>query len=338
MSGAGFHDDRRPRGRARAARRAPGSGSGGAAGTVPRRARVRRSRTRDRLATRGGRRQALQMADPLGHLARRGGPGRYRLTVDSAGRGYPLANADGLTLERGVVGDSIGARLGLLWAPPREVLSPGRRVRFAVATVRDGARRLEEALDVRTDPQGNFLHLGLRGPSPARVTDVVNAVAQRYVQVAADLKREKLTELTKILDQQLESARQNLSGAEAALEGFGVRTITLPSDRAAPGALGADPDPAIRSFFDVQLERDQARRDREALEQVVAQARDSGVSATALEAIGAVQRNADLSQALKELVAKQAELRALKYRYADAYPPVQRLTAEIATLQRETIP
>jgi len=274
-------------------------------------------------------------------VAERYRPGRYRLTVDSAGRGYTLANADGLTLERGVVGDSIGARLGLLWAPPREVLPPGRRVRFAVATVRDGARRLEEALDVRTDPQGNFLHLGLRGPSPARVTDVVNAVAQRYVQVAADLKREKLTELTKILDQQLESARQNLRDAEGALEAFGVRAITLPSSRSAPGAQAewdTSRDPAVASFFDLQLQREQVRRDREALAQVIAQGRDSGLSATALQAIEPVQQSPDLTKTLNELVTKQAELRALRYRYADAYPPVQRLTEEIASLERQTIP
>src|SRR2546430_10622381 len=48
--------------------------------------------------------------------------------------------------------------------------------------------------------------------------------------------------LTKILDQQLESARQNLSAAEASLESFGVRTITLPSDRAAPGGPVAAAD------------------------------------------------------------------------------------------------
>src|SRR2546426_10974814 len=95
-------------------------------------------------------------------------------------------------------------------------------------------------------------------------------------------------ELTKILDQQLESARQNLSAAEASLESFGVRTITLPSDRAAPGGpvAAADRDPVLMGFFDLQLERDQVRRDREALEQAVAQAPDSGVPASALEEIG----------------------------------------------------
>jgi capsular exopolysaccharide synthesis family protein len=158
--------------------------------------------------------------------------------------------------------------------------------------------------------------------------------------VAAELKRQKLTELTKILDQQLESAQQNLRDAEAALERFGVHTITLPSNRAAPGAPGTDPnqDPAVRSFFDLQLQRDQVQRDREALEQVVAQTRDPALSAIALEAVAAVQNSPDLSAALKELVLKQAELRTLKYKYTDAYPQVRRLAGEITTLERQTIP
>jgi hypothetical protein len=92
----------------------------------------------------------------------------------------------------------------------------------------------------------------------------------------------------------VESARQNLRDAEAALERFGVHTITLPSARVPRGA-DAHQDPALKSFFDLQLERDQAQRDRAALEQAVVQARDSGVSPTALGAIGAVQGSPDLT-------------------------------------------
>jgi len=156
------------------------------------------------------------------------------------------------------------------------------------------------------------------------------------VQVAAELKREKLTGLTKILDGQLRYAQQNLRDAEVALESFRVQTITLPSDRAA--SADAARDPVFTSFFDTQNEREQSRRDREALERLLAQAGDSGLSADALAVIASVQRSAELSQALKELTAKQGDLRTLKYRYSDAYPPVQRLTGEIGTLERQTIP
>ncbi len=271
--------------------------------------------------------------------------GKYRLTTDSSGRRYTLTTADGVELDRGVVGDSVGRRLGFLWAPTPEALGPGRAVQFAVAAVRDGARLLSDELDVHTDPEGNLLRLELRGPSPMRITAIVNAVTQRYVAVAADLKRQKVSELTKILDQQLESARENLRQAEVALERFGVRTITLPSGRAgapAPGAAAgggdaAPSDPAVASFFDLQLEHDQVHRDRAALEQAVARP-DSGVSASVLEAIPAVKQSPDLVAAVKELGTKRAELRALRYHYTDEYPDVQRLSADIAVLERRTIP
>jgi len=271
-------------------------------------------------------------------LAQEYRPGDYRLTIDSTGQRYTLSSAAGGPFEAGAVGDSIGRRLGFIWAPAAAVLSAGRTVRFTVAAVRDGARLLSEDLDVHMDQEGNFLRLELRGASPVRITAIVNAVVQRYVQVAADLKRQKVSELTRILDQQLESARQKLSETEASLERFGVQTITLPSDRGTPGAAGAraERDPALTSFFDLQLESDGLRRDREAIEQALAHG--SGMSASELDAIPSVQKSPDLAAAVKELIAKQVELRALKYRYADAYPPVQRLTADIAILEGETIP
>ncbi|OLC08362.1 MAG: hypothetical protein AUH42_01620 [Gemmatimonadetes bacterium 13_1_40CM_70_11] len=276
-------------------------------------------------------------------------PGAYRLKVDATGQNWTLATEDGIDLERGAVGDSIGGRVGFHWAPGLGVLTPGRSVGFTVASVRDASRHLAERLDVHMDMNGNFLRVELTGAYPARITAIVNAVVERYVQVAADLKRQKVTELTKILNDQVESARRNLQDAEVALEAFRVRTITLPSDRPAPsragvaGATGAAAgdvagDPVFTHFFDTQVEREQVRRDRETLERVLAQAGDSGSSADALSVIGSVQRHAELSQALKELTAKQAELRALRYRYSDAYPPVQRLLAEIATLKRQAIP
>ena len=278
-------------------------------------------------------------------LAEQYRPGVYHLTVDPAGRGYALTTADGSALEHGAVGDSIGSKLGFRWAPGPGVLAPGRNVEFALATPRDAARRLGEALLVRPDVDGNFLRVELQGGSPTRITAIVNAIVQRYAQVASELKRQKLEEVTKILADQVQYAQQNLQDAEAALERFRVQTITLPSDHAGPSASGVAGaaasgagDPLFTSFFDMQLEREQARRDRDVLERLLAQAGDSGLSADALGVVGSVQRSAELSQALKELTTKQAELRALRYRYADLYPPVQRLAEQIATLQRQAIP
>jgi len=267
-------------------------------------------------------------------------PGDYRLTVGADGRGYTLASAEGVDLERGTLGDSIGNRLGFRWAPAPGSLSPGRTIEFSLVPPRDAALRLGEQLDVRMDLNGNFLALELRGPNPALISKILNAVAQRYVQVAAQLKREKLNELTKILEDQLTTAQRNLDSAETALQVFRTRTITLPSDHPADRKATADTrDPIRTSFFDMAVERDELRRDRDAIDRLLAEGGGGDALPTeALSAIGSVQHAPELSNALKELSDKQASLRTYRYHYSEAYPPLQRLAKEISDLQQRTIP
>jgi len=281
-------------------------------------------------------------------------PGAYRFSVGRSGQDYALATMDGIEIERGTLGDSVARRLGFQWAPAPGTVAPGRTVEFT----------LSEGLDARMDPDGNFLRVELRGPNPERITAIVNAVAQRYVQVEADLKRKKLTELTKILGDQVQHSQENLRRAEDALQRYREETITLPSERPTVGAAvtgppgsapvaglggtggvgaagavgGAGRDPVLGGFFEMQMSREEARRDRSALGRLLAQAGDSGLSGDALSVVGSVQENPELSEALKELTTKQAELRGLRYKYQDDYPPVQRLVGEIATLERQTIP
>src|SRR6185295_1796176 len=127
----------------------------------------------------------------------------------------------------------------------------------------------------------------------------------------------------------------NLRQAEQALESFRVRTITLPSEQATPVVPGleATRDPVFRNFFEMRIEREQLRRDRDAIAHTLAQLPDSDASVQGLEAIGSVQRSTQLTQALRELTGKQAELRASRYQYTDEHPNQKRLLTEIATLQ-----
>jgi capsular exopolysaccharide synthesis family protein len=266
-------------------------------------------------------------------------PGDYRLRVDPAGRSYVLSTSKGIELERGTVGDSVGTRLGFRWAPPAAALPASRGVVFSLATPRDAALKLGERLQVQMDLNGNFLKVELRGPQPRPITAILNAITQRYVDVAGQLKRERLTQLTKILEDQLNIARRSLGDAENALQTFRKHTITLPSDHPTASSAGAGGrDPVFTSFFDMQLERERLRRDREAIENLLARAGDSGVAMGALGLVGSVAQNPELSQALKELADKQAGLRGLRYHYTDDYPTVQHLAAEIAQLEHHTIP
>ena len=87
------------------------------------------------------------------------------------------------------------------------------------------------------------------------------------------------------------------------------------------------------------VERDQLRRDGDAIDRLLAQGGGGdGLPTEALSAIGSVQHAPELSNALKELSDKEAQLRAYRYHYSEAYPPVQRLAREISELQQRTIP
>lgn len=271
-------------------------------------------------------------------------PGDYRLTVDRSGRGYQLATADGITLERGAVGDSIGTRLGFRWAPAAALLAPGRKLAFSVSTPRDAARHLGDALDVQIDQEGNFLKLALEGSDPRRIATILNAVARRYVAVAADLKRRKISELARILADQSNLAHKSLTDAEQALESFQERTATLPTEHAqaptaggATGAGPAPPDPGNGAFLAMVAQRDQLQQDRRMLQRALSTTPDSALG-VALQGVPAAQRFPPLADAIRDLTVKQDSLRAMRTRYTDAYPPVQRLAGDIATLQRTTIP
>src|SRR6266436_9437297 len=92
-------------------------------------------------------------------------PGTYRLRVAGDHRTYTLSSVpEGQFVERGTVGDSIGSRLGLTWAPTASTLPADRAVEFGLSTLRDAARALADSLSAQLDEKGNFLRLELRGP------------------------------------------------------------------------------------------------------------------------------------------------------------------------------
>jgi len=270
--------------------------------------------------------------------------GAYRFVVDKEGRGFTLFDdGSGKALQHGRAGDSVGAAQGFVWVPPAAVFTPGRTAEFSVSSPHDAAVALGQKLQVDVDPDGNFMSVQLRGPDQLEVAAIVNAVAERFVGVAAELKRAKLKELAGILDDQLLHAQASLREAEAALQTFRVRTVTLFAQGAAPLAGQAaqvqySPDPVFAHFFEAKVTREQIRRDRAGIEQIVAEIPASGVPVDALQLIASVQHSPELTQALVELTAKQAELRALRYRYSESYAPLRRLAVAIDTLQHKGIP
>ena len=268
-------------------------------------------------------------------------PGPYRLEVDKTGKRFTLRDVDAdVVLQQGDVGDSVGAALGFAWVPPAASLRPGATVRFTIIAPSEAIVRLSEALRIRVTTDGNFMRMERRGRDPVLITTSVNALADRLVAVAADMKRERRTELSSILRDQRDRAQADLRDAEAALTRFRVRNAIGTTEGPAQGPDGRriTADPTFASYVDMQVELGGVTHDREAIEHVLARARNGVVAVDELLMIGAVQRSSVLASALKELADRQAELRTLRFRYADTHPPVRRLAQQVDTLARYVIP
>src|SRR5438093_597343 len=269
-------------------------------------------------------------------------PGTYRLDVDSLGQRFTLtAHGREGVVQEGSVGDSVGAAIGVVWVPPASALTPHRRVGFTVTAPYEATGRLAKELKVSADLDGNFLRMALGGTNPRLIAATVNAVADRFVEVAASLKREKLTELTRILGAQLAQAQIRLGQTEDSLRIFRVGAVTVYSNQDGASVtpnMQYQRDPMFAGLLDVKVSREEARRDRATIERVLAQGADSALAVDALGMVGSVQRSTELAQALRDLSAKQADLRTLRAHYTDASPAVRRVAAEVAGLERQTIP
>ncbi len=268
-------------------------------------------------------------------------PGSYQLRISDDGQGFALLDADGSELERGNLGAPVGAGLGFDWTPSPAALPSGSTIPFTVRRPRDVARSLSRSLDVRIDREGTFLRVGLEGADPEQITRIVNAIVDRYVYVAEQLKRARLDEYSEILEEQLRYAEENLREAEFALENFRVATISLPSEQGSPVAAGLQQtqDPVRQNFFNLRLEEEEIRRDRQAIERALEQStREGRLTTEVLEVIPSVQASSDLTRALALATERRADLRALRLRYTDEHPSVQEVLQDVRELERETVP
>ncbi len=266
-------------------------------------------------------------------------PGKYKLEVLQGGEHYVLTSG-GAEVQRGSLRDPIGEVIGFSWIPPAGTLRAGRVVEFEIVNPRDAAIVLARELRAQLAAEGNFLRLSLPGKDPEHISRTLNTLTARYVQVAAEIKRGQLDELTGVLDEQRRYAEDNLHEAEFQLEQFRVSTVTLPSDRGGPVAAGLQQtrDPVMSRFFQLQMEADQLRNDREAIERALADAMAGRQTLDGLAMIPSAQSAPALMSALAERLERRAELRAVQQRYTTDHPSVMRLQDNIDDLEQRAVP
>ena len=267
--------------------------------------------------------------------------GDYRLTVRAKAKRLELRTKEGgVLVDTARAGQPIGAKLGFFWTPPLSELRSDRKVDFSVVPPRDASNDLLRTLGTAFARNGIYLRISYSGDNPRQVAGVVNDVVDRYLEVAANLKRDKMTQLISILEGQLQYAESNLTGAESALQTFLVQTITKPTEPSAPlPGSGATRTTIVTSYFDTKIQSDNLRRDREGLESALASsARGDSLSLDALSIVAAAQQSPELGGALGEVTQKRAALRALQQQYTDEHVLVRRAKSELEMLERTTIP
>jgi hypothetical protein len=248
-------------------------------------------------------------------LAGRFAPGEYNLQVNDAGSDFAIKNASGMIVSAGRVTDSVGRELGFKWLPGPQHLKAKTKFAFSVTTPRDASQQLLDRLNIKTSLEGTFLTMSLTGSKPKQLAETMNALQTQFVNVAADLKKRKLTELTKLLGEQERQQEAKLRGAEQALESFRVATITQPREDGGPivPGLQSTTGSAYGRYFQQRVNLETIRYDRQAIEDVLSRLESGGVTVDAFILIPAVRAAPDLQKVLQELSAADATLRGLDH-------------------------
>jgi capsular exopolysaccharide synthesis family protein len=176
-------------------------------------------------------------------------------------------------------------------------------------------------------------------PTADLAAEVLNAITERYLEVAGELKRARLDELTAILSEQLAYADSQLTTRERELEGYRVQTITLPSERATPVTPGLEitRDPVFGSYFARKVALEQLREDRAAIQDALESA-DGGLSLEALEIIPSVGQHTELTAALGDLAELRSQLRMELLTFTPEHPDVVLLQAAVDEMETRNIP
>lgn len=269
-------------------------------------------------------------------------PGEY--TIRITGSRFELFLNKAQLVESGTLGGSIGRVVGFDWRPNATDFAGRSSVEFTVRTPRETSREL--AMRLRTPalrPGSNVLIMRLTGADPKRTQATLNAWTENFVAVATEFSKFGLSQRAFVLDGQLEYAREQLSDAERALEGFKISIATLPSESRIPSLAGQEltTNPVYASFFNQQVAAEQLRRDREYITRALTAASDGGVSAEALFSIPSVNNSeaaTKLRGDLTEALTFESEIRKLELTYTDEDPILRRPKQELARLRGSVIP
>lgn len=274
--------------------------------------------------------------------------GFYTFSIDPSGQEYTLSEKELGLVEQGKLGDSVGRRVGFLWAPTAQNMEGKRSVSFHITQPRTVAVALAKNIQIVMEQNSNFLKLTLTGVDKWKTADLLNKWMEEFVATASDLRRKNMSDVAQILESQREEARASLRQAEQSLQSFRTQNITEPGEESPVGAVGSPGGAGggggaagaslATAFFENQGNYESVQRDRKALEDVAVSAENGELAPDAVLSISAVAQAPALTGAIQELIQKEGQLRTLRESYTDEYKAVKDMKHSIDQLRSYTIP
>ncbi len=268
--------------------------------------------------------------------------GDYSLRI--TGTNFELVRNATQIVQRGTIGEPIGAAARFTWTPSAELLQGKRNVDFTITTPREVSLDLIKRLNVpRLRAGSNLLRISLTGTEAKTTERTLNMWTENFLAVATQYKRANATQRAMILDGQLGYAREQLAAAEAALGNFKIRTAEMPSESRMPQIAGPEvtSNPVFSNYFNQKIQAEQLRRDREWIERALTAESDGGVRAEALLSIPSVNSSpaaTKLRADLAEAMSMESELRKLRLNITEENPQYQRPFQQLQRLRTVVIP
>lgn len=265
--------------------------------------------------------------------------GSYTLKIAKDARNYVLSTATGTAIERGLVGDSVGRKVGLRWVPDFGSLRGDRSVAFNVTSPRSVSTSLVRSVHASQAEDGQFLKITLSGQNPKKIARTVNAWANELVISSGGLKKRNLLEFKKMLSDQLALAEAELRASESQLERFRVETITLPAGPSPLAPAATQVDPIVTNYFQQKVALDEVRNEKAVLQRMIAAARAGPLNTQEFLQLPTILNNSpQLRSSLEELALRQATLRTEQQYLTDANPRIKQLAEAVRVLEQERIP
>jgi capsular exopolysaccharide synthesis family protein len=273
-------------------------------------------------------------------------PGLYRLSRDEGGTGFVLSDGQGSLIQRGSYGDSVGLGIGLKWVPAERMVPADRPIEFTVMPPTEVISALVGRLSTNQglpNQDQSLLRISLRSFDRREAAATLEAIVQRFEEVALNLKQERLSMRSEVLSEQLREAEQKLTEADAALSNYRVSTVTLPNESRGIGApiaagVALTDNTVYGNYFSMNTTRDQLARDQAIISNVLQNETNLSAMVTAMEHIPSAAQSRNLMAALNEAASAEATLRVARMTMRDEHPQVQMKLAEIDSLRTKVIP